>query len=85
MEKKKFKVVVVFGEEATNAYGWDDYERMCRLLKQGDGTLMESEFDTEAERDAYIKGIDDAKGWIDASVLSDEAARKKCLRQLIKK
>jgi hypothetical protein len=83
MAKRKFKAVVVFGETAANAYGWEDMKKMCSLVRGGEGSLSVREFDTEAERRAYILGIDDADGWLGAAVLSDKDARKKCVRNLL--
>lgn len=83
MAKKKFKTVVIFGETAAKAYGWEDMEKMCSLVREGDASLGVREFDTEAERKAYILGIDDADGWLGAAVLSEKDARRKCVRDLL--
>lgn len=83
MAKRKFKAVVIFGETAANAYGWEDMKKMCSLVREGEGSLSVREFGTEAERNAYILGIDDADGWLGAAVLSDKDARKKCVRNLL--
>ena len=73
----------MFGEYAAKAYGDEDFEKMCSHLKQGDGSISVREFDTEAERNAYIQGIDDCDGWWDYAVMSDKDARKKCVRELL--
>ena len=83
MAKRKFKAVVIFGEAAAYAYGWNYIKMMCSLVRQGDASLSVREFDTEAERAAYILGIDDAGGWQAAAVLSDKDARNKCVRNLL--
>jgi hypothetical protein len=57
---KKYKVVLVFGSEA------------CELLKRGErvpedtpGGWEEFEWDTEAERDAFLEGVNVSEGWLD--------------------
>lgn len=83
MARKKYAVVVVFGEEAANAYGWGDMKRMYGLIREYNGSLTKRTFDTEAERKAYIRGIDDADGWIGSAVLSDADAKKRTISRLL--
>ena len=75
--------MVVFGETAANAYGWEDMEKMCSLVREGDASLGVREFETEAERKAYILGLDDGDGWLGVAVLSAKDARKRCVRELL--
>lgn len=49
----------------------------------GEGQLTVREFDTEAERWAYIMGIDDSDGWLGAAVLSKEDAECETVKQLL--
>lgn len=83
MAKKKYTVVVVFGEEAANAYGRGDMKRMYEHIRSYNGTLTKRTFDTEAERKAYIRGIDDADGWLGSAVLLDADAKKRTVRELL--
>lgn len=84
MAKKKFKAVVVFGEDAAKAYANGDMKHMYGLIRNCDGSLLQREFDTEAERKAYIMGIDDMDGWFGAAVLSEDDAKKKTVKELLK-
>ena len=66
---KKIKVYAAFGTDLVEA-----------IIKQKTSTIdaeiiyPESfrvrEFDTQAEADAYIKGLDDACGWMESAVLN---------------
>lgn len=58
---KKFIVKVVFGESAVDAFQNNPritYEKLNEL-----GGVTKVRFDTEEERDAYIRGLEDAVGW----------------------
>jgi len=63
--KKKYAVNVAWSHEATDyafENGW------AGLLANGErlGLMFDTvEFDSEAERNAYVKGINDANGWDD--------------------
>lgn len=81
MANKKFKVTVIFGEYAAKAYIVDGVEGIREHY--GEGQLTVKEFDTEAERRAYIAGIDDADGWLGSSVLSDEDAESETVKELL--
>ena len=83
MAKKKFKVVVVFGEQAEDAYGWENMKKLCSLVRSGECEVCHREFDTEEERKAYIRGIDDMNGWWGAAVLSEKDSKKKCIKDLL--
>ena len=83
MANKKFKVVIVLGEQAQDAYAWEDMRQVCSLVRRGDCDVICREFNTEDERKAYIRGIDDMDGWFSAVVLSEKDAKKKCVKNLL--
>ena len=62
---KKFKCAVVFGTRATRHYGEQDFEGLHEAVRNGDGSVCIREFDTEAERRAFIEGIEAGDGWCD--------------------
>jgi len=62
-----YEVVIVFGEYCAKAYMNEGFEGMRNHLDEG--SLVRRVFDTRAERDAYIKGIDDSDGWLGAAVM----------------
>ena len=78
---EKYKVTVIFGEYAAKAYCSGGLEEMEELYDEGQLTVRE--FDTKAECDAYIKGIDDADGWLGAAILSDEDAESETVKRLL--
>lgn len=74
MEKKKvFRVLATYSQEATlklDVYDpslevtlEDYFETDEKVNKYTDWDIIE--FETKAEAKAYIKGIEDANGWID--------------------
>lgn len=79
----KYRVTVIFGEYAAKAYMNDGVEGIRDHYDEGQLTVRE--FDTEAERDAYIKGVDDSDGWLGAAVLSDEDAESETVKELLDK
>ena len=78
---EKFKVTVIFGEYAARAYGNGGVKEMIEHMDEGQ--LMVREFDTEAERRAYIMGVDDSDGWLGAAVLSDKDAKSAIVKELL--
>lgn len=58
---KKFTVKVVFGEVAVAAFQENPRITYEKLREHGD--VSKVSFDTEAERDAYIRGLEDSVGW----------------------
>jgi len=78
---EKYKVTIIFGEYAAKAYCNGGVEEMAEHMSEGQLTVRE--FDTEAERRAYIMGIDDSDGWLGAAVLSKEDAESETVKQLL--
>ena len=64
-EPQKFKCAVVFGSRATRRYDEQDFEGLHEVCRDGDGSIVIREFDTEAERKAFIEGIEAGDGWCD--------------------
>ena len=64
-EPQKFKCAVVFGHRATRRYDEQDFEGLHEVCRDGDGSIVIQEFDTEAERKAFIEGIEAGDGWCD--------------------
>ena len=65
MAKEKFKCAVVFGTRATRRYDNQDFDGLHEVVRDGDGSVCIREFDTEAERKAFIEGIEAGDGWCD--------------------
>lgn len=62
---KKYEVKVFLGEEAVDEYARNvnlPAEQLDEILKkmENEGTLMRRSFSTEAEKKAYVQGLDDA-------------------------
>lgn len=64
-EPQKVKCAVVFGTRATSRYDEQDFEGLHEVCRDGDGSIVIREFDTEAERKAFIEGIEAGDGWCD--------------------
>ena len=64
-EPQKVKCAVVFGTRATRRYDEQDFEGLHEVCRDGDGSIVIREFDTEAERKAFIEGIEAGDGWYD--------------------
>lgn len=64
-EPEKVKCAVVFGTRATRRYDEQDFEGLHEACRDGDGSIVIREFDTEAERKAFIEGIEAGDGWCD--------------------
>ncbi len=64
-EPEKFRCAVVFGSRATSRYDEQDFEELHEVCRDGDGSIVIREFDTEAERKAFIEGIEAGDGWCD--------------------
>lgn len=67
-EKKaeKFKLNVIFGEEAADEaadYGYKKAAKKIKLGKLG-GSVNEYEFDSEKDRDTATQMLNDADGWL---------------------
>lgn len=73
----KFSVVVIFGEGAARSYLRDGIKGLQE--KAGDGVVIKREFATKAEKDAYIRALDDADqwdGWYSYAFIDDEDRTK---------
>jgi hypothetical protein len=64
-EPEKFRCAVVFGSRATSRYDDQDFEGLHEVCRDGVGSVTIREFDTEAERKAFIEGIEAGDGWCD--------------------
>lgn len=73
---------VVLGATATHRYEVGDYEGLRSEVDDGNGSVIIKEFNTEAERRAYMQGIEDGNGWEDYHVVS--GANVKRLSEIIK-
>jgi len=82
-DMEKYKATIIFGEYAAKAYCNGGVEEMAERIGEAEGQLTVREFDTEAERRAYIMGIDDSDGWLGAAVLSKEDAESETVKQLL--
>jgi len=71
-KKIKLSTVVVFGSTAADAYLDKGFDEMRKVVENGDGQLVEHEFNTMDEIRAYFIGIDDMAGWEGYSPLSDD-------------
>ena len=69
---KKIRCAVVFGTRATHRYDAQDFKGLHDVVREGDGSVCIREFDTEAERKAFIEGIEAGDGWCDY-MLVDQA------------
>ena len=67
---------VVFGDFAVNKAAEGNWSGLARLFNDDPNTIGKREFKTEDERNAYIKGLDDAIGWMDCWPLSKEELEK---------
>lgn len=56
-----YKVTTVWGSDACPKIGEVSLEKLEEL-----GSISTRKFDTEAERDAYIQGVNDTTGWLEA-------------------
>lgn len=73
MENKgKFKVFMLFGEEAAGRYEQGEFDELAEVLMYHAGDLVCREFETEAEKNAYLQGIEDCDGWMSWAVMSEE-------------
>ena len=75
------KILQMFFDGKRWAYVNGGVEEMSEHMSEGQLTVRE--FDTEAERRAYIMGIDDSDGWLGAAVLSDNDAESDIVKELL--
>ena len=70
MSEKPCSVTIVFGDSATRRYaeGENSLEKLA-----GHGSVETFGYDTQAELDAFIEGLDAMNGWMDYCVyMGDE-------------
>ena len=73
---KNYSAIVVFGERAVNCYMNDNIQSIEDSINGLDGSIIKRSFSTQEELNAYIKGLDDADGWLDSAVLDDQFIKK---------
>lgn len=63
---KKFKLNIIFGEEAADEAADYGYKKTAKKINLGklDGSVNEYEFDSEKDRGAAIQMLNDADGWL---------------------
>lgn len=66
---KKIKVYAAFGTDLVMAVAERKVDTIEAEMAYPDGFKVR-EFNTQAEADAYIKGLDDACGWMESCVLN---------------
>lgn len=66
---KKIKVYAAFGTELTEAIAKEKMETVEEELYYSESFRVR-EFDSQAEADAYIQGLDDSCGWMENAVLN---------------
>lgn len=65
---KRLKLTLILGQMATAAY--EDGERDLQKLKSL-GTIKREEFDSLPEMNAYMKGVEDATGYLTSLIIED--------------
>lgn len=69
VEERKRVLVVIFGEEAVDAYSdLGEGDKIDKDSLSELGTVNIILFDTIAERDAYLRGVEDSSGWFEYAV-----------------
>ncbi len=66
---------VIFGESAADCAAEGDWSKLKKTLADT-GCVVKREFDTENERSAYLKGIEDLNGWLDSYPLDKDEVKK---------
>ena len=70
------KITTIFGEDAVREYEENNELPSEEWLADNGGVVDEKEYETEAEYNAYIAGVNDADGWSDYHIIrhrSEEA------------
>lgn len=83
---KKEIVIIVFGEEAVDAYYDCGLKGLQAAIENGDGRVVKREFNTKEEADAYLLGIDDMDGWLAYETIEEDDINnhQKIINKLIK-
>ena len=74
-QKKQFSKSFVLGTEAVREYedAVDNHTKWSVSSLCDCGSVATGSFDTQAELDAYIQGIEDAVGWLEyAEMMTDD-------------
>lgn len=66
---KKIKVYAAFGTDLTEAIVKQEIDTIDAEIAYPESFRVR-EFNTQAEADAYVKGLDDACGWMENAVLN---------------
>lgn len=66
---KKIKVYAAFGTDLVEAIAKQESDTINAEINYPESFRVR-EFDTQTEADAYIKGLDDACGWMENCVLN---------------
>lgn len=79
----KHKVWFAWGEYAAReAESYLAWEKGTERPATDNLNLSEYEFDTEAELNAFIKGVDEAVGWIDSYQIDAQESADKILKAI---
>lgn len=75
---KKYQVAVVLGEYAAECYEEYGLKLLRKRINENevDGNVISREFDSQAERNAYIMAMEDANGWWGNAVISNSDMTK---------
>jgi len=73
----KIKVSVLFGEQAVNDYNWKDNDQSTEewLSENPDAIIEEFEFNTQAEYEAFCRGINSMDGHYASQILAPVYSR----------
>lgn len=63
ISRKGPKAVILFGSDAINRYEVRDFDGMRSSLECFGGAVVARSFKTDAEKKAYMQGLDDGDGW----------------------
>lgn len=67
----QFSTTIVFGEQAAKRYA--DGETRDDVLNEW-GSVQTFSFRTEAEHNAFLKGVEATSGWLDYAIKEEEPA-----------
>lgn len=65
-KEKKFKLLVIFGEDASKNAGWEGFEKTAKKIGDCkiDGSVGEYAFSTQEDLDTAASMLDDSDGWL---------------------
>jgi hypothetical protein len=69
--KESFEITVLFGSDVIYEYNDTGEIPSKKWLDENGGVIDTITFDSQKELDAYVKGLNDADGWMESLVLSD--------------